>query len=329
MEITTIIPTHNRAHFIKRAIRSALEQTHPHIKVIVYDNASQDNTEEIVSLFARNDSRVNYVKHSQPISAVENFQFGISKVETPFFSFLADDDILLPNFYQQGLDTLSNHPDAACFLGSAIDLHTSGKILAANAMSWPDQEYFPASDALPYIIGHYVNWTAAIFRTKSAQSMRLNPRLKTIDYDYLVRMNARYPLVFSKRPCALFIHHPNSYSVQNGLKILYSSWNILSETMNADPLLSCQAKKDLENLLISDFNHRLFRMAISSFFDGNFSQFLEISQKRPIFFLRVLFLFRIPIIFGCLRKTYSFLRYLKRRPLQKKYGWVSTYLDMQ
>jgi glycosyltransferase involved in cell wall biosynthesis len=328
MEITTIIPTFNRSHLIKRAINSALNQTYPHIKVIVYDNASQDNTEEIVSHLVCKDSRVHYVKHSHPISAVENFQFGISNVTTPFFSLLADDDILLPNFYQLAIAKLSQYLNAACFLGSAIDLHETGTVLGANALSWPDQEYFSATEALSYLIAHYVNWTAALFRTNIAQPIQLDSRLKAIDFDFLIRLCSHHALIFSKQPCALFIHHPNSYSYQSSIKIFWPGWNIISQTINSDPILSNQIKMKVSNLLLFDLNQRLHSLAITFFFHKKFASFLEIFKINPSFSLRILFLFRFSFIFGFIKKTRNLLLNLKRHSLQKNYGHYSKWLQM-
>ena len=39
--ITTVIPTYRRPHMLQRAIRSVLDQTYPHFKICVYDNASK------------------------------------------------------------------------------------------------------------------------------------------------------------------------------------------------------------------------------------------------------------------------------------------------
>jgi glycosyltransferase involved in cell wall biosynthesis len=51
--ITTIIPTYRRPKLLRRAIKSVLNQTYLHFQVCVYDNASGDETAEVVSELAK------------------------------------------------------------------------------------------------------------------------------------------------------------------------------------------------------------------------------------------------------------------------------------
>src|SRR5438270_13954439 len=102
--ITTIIPTHRRPAMLRRAIASALGQTLRPVHVCVYDNAGDLENAAVVAGF--NDPRVEYFRHPQDLGAYANFQFGLSRVRTRFFSFLADDDLLLPDFYATAVAAL-------------------------------------------------------------------------------------------------------------------------------------------------------------------------------------------------------------------------------
>ncbi len=57
-QITTVIPTYRRPKLLKRAILSVLRQSYKDLQVHVYDNASDDTTEQVVADLASADSRV-------------------------------------------------------------------------------------------------------------------------------------------------------------------------------------------------------------------------------------------------------------------------------
>jgi cellulose synthase/poly-beta-1,6-N-acetylglucosamine synthase-like glycosyltransferase len=61
--VSVIIPTYNRAHLVGRAIRSVLNQTFQDFEIIVVDDGSTDNTEEVVKGF--NDPRIRYIRHEE------------------------------------------------------------------------------------------------------------------------------------------------------------------------------------------------------------------------------------------------------------------------
>jgi glycosyltransferase involved in cell wall biosynthesis len=85
--ITVIIPTFRRPKLLRRAILSVLNQTFSAFQVCVYDDASNDNTQKVVTELAEADSRIKYYCHEQNIGVVENFNYGLKEVNTPFFRF--------------------------------------------------------------------------------------------------------------------------------------------------------------------------------------------------------------------------------------------------
>ena len=61
--ISVIIPTYNRVHLVGRAIQSVLDQTYQNFDIVVIDDGSTDNTEEIVESF--NDERIRHIWHRE------------------------------------------------------------------------------------------------------------------------------------------------------------------------------------------------------------------------------------------------------------------------
>ena len=60
--ISVIMPTYNQACFIRNSIRSLLNQTYTKWELIIVNDGSTDNSEEICLNFVKNDSRFKYFK---------------------------------------------------------------------------------------------------------------------------------------------------------------------------------------------------------------------------------------------------------------------------
>jgi len=88
--VSVIIPTYNRAGLVGRAIKSALNQTFENLEIIVVDDASIDNTIEVVKGF--NDHRIKYIKHENTCGGSAARNTGIRVAQGDFVALLDDDD---------------------------------------------------------------------------------------------------------------------------------------------------------------------------------------------------------------------------------------------
>ena len=88
--VSVIIPTYNRAHLIKRSAMSVLNQTYSNLELIIVDDGSTDNTEEVVKSI--DDNRVIYIKQpNQGACAARNN--GIDHAKGEFIAFQDSDDV--------------------------------------------------------------------------------------------------------------------------------------------------------------------------------------------------------------------------------------------
>ena len=213
--ITTIIPTYRRPKLLGRAIRSVLNQTYPYFKVCVYDNASGDETAEIVSEIAKHDSRVNYFCHKNNIGMIDNFIYGMKRVETPFFSFLSDDDVLLPYFFQTVMDGFKAYPDAIFSAGATVHITEHGEVLNVPLHLWQREGFYsPPEGLLNMLGGKHPEWTAIVFRKEIVDKIGMLDKDigYPMDLDYELQAATRFPFVVSKKPCALFVTINTSFT---------------------------------------------------------------------------------------------------------------------
>lgn len=100
MIIDIILPTYNRASFLSRAIESVLQQTYLHWKLMIVDDGSTDETQDILKKYVQLDTRIQSKKIEQ--SGVGNARnSGVLALDSQWISFLDSDDEWLPDKLQQ------------------------------------------------------------------------------------------------------------------------------------------------------------------------------------------------------------------------------------
>ena len=94
-KVSIVIPTRNRSHLLVYALRSVLQQTYQNIEVVICDNASRDDTAQLVSPFL-DDGRIKYVRTDIPLSMPDNWDYALKHATGDFITYLTDDSVLFP-----------------------------------------------------------------------------------------------------------------------------------------------------------------------------------------------------------------------------------------
>lgn len=94
-KFTIVIPTRERAPVLEASLRTAIAQDYDNLEIIVSDNFSNDDTEEIVK--SHKDPRIKYINTGKRLSMSHNWEFALSHIMGGWVTFLGDDDGILPN----------------------------------------------------------------------------------------------------------------------------------------------------------------------------------------------------------------------------------------
>jgi len=93
-EISVIITTYNRHHLLKEAIKSVLSQNFKNFELIIVDDFSLNNPEEIVKSFK--DGRIVYIRHKANRGIATTRNTGIKIAQGKYIISLDDDDLMAP-----------------------------------------------------------------------------------------------------------------------------------------------------------------------------------------------------------------------------------------
>ncbi len=96
--VTIGLPVYNGADYLDEAMASLCAQTHMDLQILVSDNASTDETADILARWAARDSRVQVYRQPENIGAWGNFLWLAQNAAGEFLSFAAHDDRWSPNY---------------------------------------------------------------------------------------------------------------------------------------------------------------------------------------------------------------------------------------
>ncbi|WP_243330187.1 glycosyltransferase family 2 protein [Mesoterricola sediminis] len=93
---TVIIPTKDRAEYLKHTLRTCALQDYDNLEILVSDDGSTDQTREVVEEAGRKDPRIRYVTPGGCVGMRDNFEFALDQVKPGFVIAMGGDDGILP-----------------------------------------------------------------------------------------------------------------------------------------------------------------------------------------------------------------------------------------
>lgn len=196
-KVSVVVTCYKYAHFLPFAMDSALGQTHSNVEVILVNDGSPDNTDEVAQRYL-SDPRVVYIKQENAGQAVAKNN-GIARATGDFIAFLDADDIWERDKLEKQLP-LFRDPEVGvvyCLVsymdetGKALDMET--RPLLAARRGWITRDIF---------LDNLIPFCAAVVRRECFgkvgvmdSSFRMG-----IDWDLWLRMSVRYKFDYVDAP---------------------------------------------------------------------------------------------------------------------------------
>jgi len=124
MQVSVIIPTYNRAQRLGKAIDSVLAQSHQDFELIVVDDGSEDNTDELIENY---NSDIVYIRQENSGAAAARNR-GIEKARYNLLAFLDSDDWFAENKLKTQIQAMNRNP--SCLISHTNEIwYRNGQIL--------------------------------------------------------------------------------------------------------------------------------------------------------------------------------------------------------
>lgn len=187
--VSVVIPTYNRAHLLPESIESVLSQGYSDIEIVVVDDGSTDNTEEVVRGYGE---RVRYIRQRNSGASVAR-NLGMLYCTGDYLMLLDSDDVLLPTALTKLSAALGANPECGAAYCGWVETDSPGRISQEPSLDRPSGGVLAEMCTQYMCIVHSV-----MFRRECLASVGLfDPNLRMYeDMDFNVRLAARYQFVF-------------------------------------------------------------------------------------------------------------------------------------
>jgi glycosyltransferase involved in cell wall biosynthesis len=219
--VTVAIPTYNRSGWLRLAVASALSQTYAGLVVVVADNASTDDTEELINSI--DDPRVEYVRRRANLGAQENANRLLAAVSTEFVVLLPDDDLLYPRHLEVTVGALDAYPTAGVVDTGFDFVDEGGRVLLASHRRFRAKRTIEFEDRTRFrrraMADHWpVHFSSALMRTEAANDAgRFRPEdFPPDDFGLFLRMSKEWDVLHVNTCLGAFRIHGASATADYG-----------------------------------------------------------------------------------------------------------------
>jgi glycosyltransferase involved in cell wall biosynthesis len=133
--LTIGLPVYNGEKYVAESIEALLGQSYTDFELIISDNASTDATGEICRDYARQDSRVRYIRQSKNIGLAPNHNVVVDQARGELFKWTAGDDLYARDLVERCVDALDKYPEVV--LAHCWSARVDGSGTVTEAYEYP------------------------------------------------------------------------------------------------------------------------------------------------------------------------------------------------
>lgn len=209
--VSVVIPTYNRAHLIHRAIKSVLDQTYKDLEIIIVDDGSKDNTEDIVKNFKNN--KIRYIKHKKNKGASAARNTGVKASRGEYIAFQDSDDEWFPDKLEKQIKAFNtSSPGVGVVYSGFYKVEGDKKIYVPNDDRFTYKEGNIHGELLK---GNFVGTPAVLIKKECFEKVKYFdeyiPALE--DWELWIEISKHYHFKYIDEPLL------NSYSTPNSVNL--------------------------------------------------------------------------------------------------------------
>ena len=198
-KVTVAIPTYNRASLLKGCLEMVFRQTFQNFEVIVSDNCSPDGTAETVQAFS--DPRLRYYRNKSNLGVYANMNRCLELARGEYITIVHDDDLYVPEFIEQEVRLLDEHPNVGMVHCAAFETDPAGVPQWLNKV-YSDTRIMKGKEVfVQFLQGHNVYCSSVMARASLYRMVgSFDARHRSGDYHMWLRMALHADVAYLAQP---------------------------------------------------------------------------------------------------------------------------------
>jgi len=186
-KVSVIIPSYNCAPYLSDSIKSVLDQSYGDVEIIVVDDASTDNTKEVIDECLAN-PKLRYIRNEENKGLMASRNVGIACAEGDLIAFLDADDLFVPNKLKKQVKLLNEDKNSMISYAN-VTYFKDGEdkeVLSTQHHFSGDIFYFLKRS-------NFIAVSTVVARSKIFKSYKFNETLKAMghgDWEFYLRLSA-------------------------------------------------------------------------------------------------------------------------------------------
>ena len=181
------MPVYNGEEFIRKRLDNILSQTFSDFELIISDD-STDSTPQICKEYAKKDSRIRYIHQEKNHGVWKNYFFVLKEAKGEYFSWVAVDDLWMPNFLERNVQILDSKDNVVGSIGKLVRFgptneSTMKKIQKKIKYEKPTYDTYPIYGIYEKKIRYYLKKRSGLFLFSLFRTNELRESVKIEDLE--------------------------------------------------------------------------------------------------------------------------------------------------
>ncbi|NLF74576.1 MAG: glycosyltransferase [Chloroflexi bacterium] len=183
--VSIVLPTYNGARYLAQAIESCLAQTYTDWELIVVDDASTDETPDLLAAFARRDPRIRAIRHAENRKLPGALNTGFAAARGTYLTWTSDDNLYRPEALAVLVEALEGAPEIGVIYADYSEIDEAGRVVDTITVRDPQTLVYKSCVGPCFLYRRAVQETVGPY----AEDLYLAE-----DYDFWLRVSAHFKL---------------------------------------------------------------------------------------------------------------------------------------